>query len=77
MKIAELQELLDTGMFHHATYREHGSLWEGLFIYRKEPENKFNGFTLVGSFPKDDPDQEKAYSMVRNSGVSYGRYGGG
>lgn len=77
MTLAKLQELIDSGNFHHATYRNQGTLWEGLWIYEKETTNKFNGFRPTGSFAKDDPCLEEAYALVRHTGVSVGHFGGG
>jgi hypothetical protein len=76
MKLEDLKELLESGRFHHATYRNHGTLWEGLWIYEKD-KNGFRGFSLVGAFGKDSPDLEAAENMVRGTGVSFGAYGEG
>lgn len=74
MTIQQLKDLMASGEFHHATYRNHGTLWEGLHIYKKE-DNKFNGFTRAGMFPKDE--HEEAYAIVRHTGVSVGSRGNG
>lgn len=71
MTLDDLKQVLSNGSFHHATYRNHGTIWEGLYIYVKQ-DNGFNGFTLAGSFPKDN--HEEAYKLVRNSGVYEGSY---
>ena len=76
MKIAELQALLDSGTFHHATYREQGSIWEGLWIYAKDA-NGFRGYRVVGCFGKDSPELQAASALVRGSGISIGAYGRG
>jgi hypothetical protein len=76
MKIAELKEAIDNGSFHHATFRDIGKLWEGLYIYVKQ-DNGFNGFTLEGSILKDDPTFAQAYELVKNTGYSVGSYGRG
>lgn len=75
MSLEKLKELLASGQFHHATYRDIGTLWEGLVIYVKEDTKV--GFHPAGSFPKDDPDQDAAYDLVRGTGVSVGAYGRG
>ena len=51
MTIPELRQLLDSGKFHHATYRNFGNLWEGLWIYEKADE--LRGFLPVGTFAKE------------------------
>ena len=74
--IEVLQALLDTGEFHHATYRNIGTLWEGLHVYRKSATG-FRGFehaTLIG---KNDPDLDRAHELVRHTGISVGAYGRG
>lgn len=63
MMLSELQAMLDSKEFHHATYRDIGTLWEGLHIYKKQ-DNGFNGFTHAGSFYKDSPDLDAARKMV-------------
>ena len=79
MTLAELRALLDSGEFHHATYRDFGTLWEGLHVYVKE-DNGFNGFTGMGKggcFYKDSPDLKAAEEMVRHTGISVGAFGRG
>lgn len=78
-KIAALKAMLAEGRFHHATHRDHGKLWAGLFIYEKEPGNTFNGFKLAFSFPdsRGRAEQDAAYALVRHTGVSVGAYGKG
>lgn len=76
MTIADLKQLQDSGEFHHATYRELGTIWEGLYIYRKDPDPKWIGYRLVGSFNKNDgPILEEAMELCR--GISVGAYGKG
>ena len=84
MTLQELKDLRTSGRFHHATYRDLGTLWEGLWIYANEepgpnhkPGNWHPGFKPFGAFLKDSPDLEAAYAEVRGSGVSVGRYGAG
>ena len=73
MTIDELKSLIAEGKFHHATYRDHGTLWEGLWIYEKSDDRI--GFKPAGSFPKGTEDE--AYQLVRHTGVSNGAYGRG
>lgn len=76
MTLEALRELLTTEQFHHATYRNIGTLWEGLHIYRRSATG-FRGFEGVGYFPKNDPDLDAAHELVRHTGVSVGAYGRG
>lgn len=79
MKIAELKLLIDSGEFHHATYRNLGNLWEGLYIYRKAHTPM--GFELAGGFNKRmEPEAlDAAEELLRTLrvGVSLGSYGNG
>jgi len=75
MTIEQLQALLDSKKFHHATYRDLGTLWEGLMIYAKY--DGLRGFEPVGVFPKNDPDLDTAYDILRGTGISFGAYGRG
>lgn len=77
MTIEELKNLMVSGEFHHATMRV--DFARGLHIYAKEPENKFNGFKPVGYFSSvyNKEECDKAYDIVRNTGVSMGAYGCG
>lgn len=75
MRLIELEKLREMGEFHHATYRNRGTLWEGLWIYKKD--NSKRGFGVVGSFLRDNSEIELAHDLVRNSGVSVGSYGQG
>lgn len=76
MTIAELQALLDSQEFHHATYRCQGTLWEGLWIYRKS-ETGFRGYEPAGSFSRNSPDLDAAYKLCRGTGISVGAMGEG
>lgn len=76
MTLEMLRTMLADGSFHHATYREIGKVWEGLFVYMKD-DNGFNGFRLAGSFPHYSPDLDTAHDLVRNTGVSVGSFGRG
>jgi hypothetical protein len=75
MKLDELKTLMQSGQFHHATYRNFGTLWEGLYIYRKY--DGLRGFEPCGAFPKDDPELDAAHDLLRGTGVSVGAYGNG
>jgi hypothetical protein len=70
MTIEQLKTLMNSGRFHHATYRDHGTIWEGLWIYEKSEDRL--GYKPVGSFPKGTEDE--AYKLVRSSGVYEGSY---
>jgi hypothetical protein len=72
----KLRELFESGQFHHATYRDIGKVWEGLYFYKKDPEG-MRGFSLVGCIGKNDPDLPLAEDLVRGTGVSVGSYGAG
>ena len=76
MTIQELRALRATGKFHHATYQNGPSLWEGLWIYRKS-EIGFRGFEPAGCFYKGDPDLDAAHRVIADTGVSLGSYGQG
>lgn len=75
MTLEKLQAMLADKTFHHATYRNRGTLWEGLWIYRKE--NCSRKFGPVGAFLKDSADLEAAHNLVRHTGVSVGSFGQG
>ncbi len=76
MTLAVLQALLDSGLYHHATYRNLGTLWEGLHIYVYDAVAA-RGFTHAGAFLKDNPELAAAEELVRHTGVSVGAYGRG
>jgi hypothetical protein len=75
MTLDDLCLLVASGEFHHATYRDMGSIWEGLYIYARDP-NGFNGFALTACFPKGE-QAEQAHAIVRHTGISVGAYGQG
>jgi hypothetical protein len=77
MTLEQLTSLLESGQFHHATYRELNTIWEGLYIYANDPDLKWVGYRLVGSFNKADGLSDAAYEMVRHTGVSLGSRGNG
>jgi len=78
MTVSELQALLDSGEFHHATDKPNNGCWSGLFIYANA--NNSMGFEHVGTFSTYktvNPDYETAYNMIRHTGVSVGSRGRG
>lgn len=75
MTLEQLRQMRESGSFHHATYRNEGTLWEGLWIYAID--SGLRGFRDVGCFAKDSPDLDAAYELVRNTGVSVGSFGAG
>ena len=75
MTLDELDALQKSGEFHHATYRDIGTIWEGLWIYRKY--NGLRGFEPAGAFLRGAADLDAAHAMVRQSGISVGSYGQG
>lgn len=76
MNLAELHCMLADGSFHHATYRCQGTLWEGLWIYRRSADG-FRGYEVAGAFLRGSADIDAAHDIVRGTGVSVGEYGGG
>lgn len=76
MTLAHLKFLRESGEFHHATYRNLNSLWEGLYIYTRN-ETAARGFDVAGVFPKGDPDLDTAMEQLRGTGISFGSYGRG
>jgi hypothetical protein len=76
MTLEALKQILASGEFHHATYRNIGTLWEGLWIYTKQA-GAARGFYPAGSFPKDSADLKAAEDLVRHTGVSVGAFGRG
>jgi hypothetical protein len=75
MTLDELRALLASDKFHHATYRDHGTIWEGLYIYQQH--DGLRGFDIAGVFGKNSPDLDAAHAIVRHTGVSVGSYGNG
>ncbi len=76
MTIADLKQSLASGRFHHATYRNQGTLWEGLWIYESSGEES-RGFKPIGFFPGGTPEETEAHELVRHTGVSLGSFGKG
>lgn len=75
MTIEELTALRTSGRFHHATYRCHGTLWEGLWIYVYADEGR--GFLPEGFFSPNHPDYKQAEESLYGTGISLGAYGQG
>lgn len=76
MTLDQLKDLIESGKFHHATYRNVGTLWEGLHIYQRNPQG-FRGYEHIGAFLKDNPNLKVAENMVAKFGTSFGAYGRG
>lgn len=72
MTLSELVNLKQSGKFHHATYRDVGSLWEGLRVY--ETSDCAIGYKPAGCFYKDSADLKAAQDYLRGTGVSFGSY---
>jgi hypothetical protein len=82
-KIEALKAMLAEGRFHHATYRNIGTLWEGLYIYENAPERAM-GFQVALHFsgredlePGCKAREREAHELVRHTGVSVGSRGNG
>ena len=81
MTVEELRGLQASGKFHHATYRNQGKVWDGLYVYvhATEAEGGFRGFKLYGCFNNyyrdRNPECARAMDLVR--GVHVGSFGGG
>lgn len=73
--IDALRSLVVSGEYHHATYRCEGTLWEGLWFYRRASDG-FRGYEVAGCVPKGDPDLDAAYRVIPD-GVHVGSYGNG
>jgi len=76
MTLEALKALRVNGEFHHATYRNCGTLWEGLWIYVAD-SNGFRGYSPAGFFPVNDPELDAAFEEVRGTGISVGAFGRG
>lgn len=74
-KLQDLRTMLSDGTFHHATYRNEGTLWEGLWIYKHY--NGLRGFEPAVAFFKADPELPIAEELVKGTGISVGSYGNG
>jgi len=79
----DLRELIASGRFDHATYRDIGKAHEGLKIYARDPKG-FRGYTLIGGFAGGScasAEQKsvcaEAEKIVAKFGTSVGSYGNG
>lgn len=72
--IEVLRALVSSGELHHATYRCLGTVWEGLWCYRRSADG-FRGYEPAVCITKDDPDLDEAHRLVPS--VHVGCYGGG
>jgi hypothetical protein len=79
MNTNELKRLIDSGEFHHATYRNLGNLWEGLYIYRKAANSM--GWELAWTFNRGmEPEALDDAEMILRDfrvPVCLGSYGNG
>lgn len=84
-----LKKLISEGQFHHATYRDKGTIWEGLWIYRKSETGR-RGFEVAGCIPgrvgeefcggtrnTNRPELDEAYRLIDGGRLSVGAYGEG
>lgn len=76
MILEELTALLDSGEFHHATYRNQGTLWEGLWVYRNSDKG-FQGYEVAGCFPKGEEGEASRELSTRRIGTHVGAFGTG
>ena len=77
--VQRLQTLMESGDFHHATYRCRGTVWEGLWFYRRDP-NGFRRYSVAGCVNLQCDGQaavDAAHDLVRHTGISVGSYGQG
>jgi len=77
MTLDQLKTLINSGEFHHATYRT--DFARGLHIYKSDPKG-FRGFDYVGCFSEICDTKETinaAYEMTRKTGISVNSYGNG
>jgi hypothetical protein len=75
-QIDVLKALIVSGEFHHVTYRNRGTVWEGLWFYRKSADG-FRGYEVAGCVNKSDPDYDDAYKVCAGKGLHVGSYGNG
>ena len=76
MSLETLKELQTSGKFHHATYRNEGTVWEGLYVYQYDATQP-RGFSLAFAFNKQSNPEEMEEAMKLVKGVSVGSYGNG
>lgn len=76
--LEQLRALVESGEFHHATYRCRGTVWEGLWFYRRDPAAP-RGFSVAGCVNSglDADALDAAFALVRGTGISVGSYGNG
>ena len=79
MKLDELQSLIESNRFHHATYRNLGTLWEGLYIYARDDSQDWIGYRLVDCFnAREQPSElRSAEDMIRQQttgGIAVGSF---
>ena len=80
MTIEELKRFQESGEFHHATYRNIGTVHEGLYVYvRSNDAEAFRGYKLAGCFNnywrERNPECTRAMELVR--GIHVGSFGNG
>lgn len=74
----ELKTLLASGDLHHATYRNKGTVWEGIWFYKRSTGlMAYRGYEVAGCVNKDDPDFEEAFRVLAGKGMHVGCFGGG
>lgn len=84
-----LKRLIAEGQLHHATYRDQGTIFEGLWIYRKS-ETGHRGFEVAGCIPgrvgaefcggtksTNRAELDEAYALIGGGRLSVGAYGEG
>lgn len=74
--IDELRALIASGELHHATYRNKGTVWEGIWFYPRDPKG-FRGYGIPGCVSVNDQDIEEAFRLLAGKGMHVGCYGGG
>ncbi len=72
----ELKALIASDELHHATYRNKGTVWEGIWFYKRSADG-FRGFDVAGCVSKNDPDFEGAFRVLAGKGLHIGCFGGG
>jgi len=72
----KLRGMMADGSLHHVTYRCRGTVWEGLWFYRKAADG-FRGYEVAGCVNKNDPDYADAEEATRGIGIHVGAYGHG
>lgn len=76
--LEQLQQLIANKQIHHCTYRNIGTLWEGLWIYTNDSKD-LTGFDVGTAFFKNDTNLFYAEQMLRANGYfqSVGAQGDG